>query len=150
MTIVAYAAHKQVDFTVGTDFFFILTAFCVNIRRVSIQQVNVFSRNINVIEEITVHKAVVTFRMFLWQADIFVHVEGHNVFKANLARFVHFNQSFISGQGRAAGWKTENERTIGCWFERVDAVNDMTSSPFSDLFSCCQGNQSHYSPLKFK
>ncbi|WP_420977651.1 hypothetical protein, partial [Campylobacter coli] len=58
-----YTTHEQVDFTVGTDFFFILTAFCVNIRRVSIQQVNIFSWDINVIKEIAVHKAMVAFRV---------------------------------------------------------------------------------------
>ena len=43
------------------------------------------------IEEVTVHKAVVAFRMLFWQADIFVHVKGDNMFKANLARFMHFD-----------------------------------------------------------
>ena len=40
------------DFTVRTNFFFIATAFCINIRRVTIQQVNIFRRDINVIKEV--------------------------------------------------------------------------------------------------
>ena len=44
-------------------------------------------KDINVIEEITVHKAVVAFRMLFRQTDIFVHVEGDNVLKADLACF---------------------------------------------------------------
>ena len=43
------------------------------------------------VKEIAMHKAVVAFRMLFWQADIFVHIERHDVFEANLARFVHFD-----------------------------------------------------------
>ena len=31
-------------------------------------------------------------------------------------------------------------------FERIDTIDDMASSPFADLFSGSQGDQSHYSP----
>ena len=148
VTIVAYTAHKQVDFTVRTDFFFILTAFCINIRRITIEEVDVFCWNINVIKEIAVHKAVVAFRMLFRQANIFVHIESNNMLEAHLARFVHFNQCFISCQRSTASRQAQNERTICRWFERVNTVNDMASSPFADLFSGIQGDQSHSSPQK--
>ena len=150
MAIVAHATHKQMNFTVSTDFFFVLAALCVNIRRVAIQQVDVFSRDINVVKEITVHKAMVAFRMLLRQANVFIHVEGHHVLEADLARFVHLNQSFIRSKRRASGRQTEYERTIGGRFERVDTVYDVACSPFTDLFCCSQGDQSHYSPLSLK
>ena len=91
MTIITDTTHEQVDFTVGTDLFFILTAFGVDVRRVAVEQVDVFCWNINMVKEIAMHKAVVAFRMLFWQADIFVHIERHDVFEANLARFVHFD-----------------------------------------------------------
>ena len=91
MAVVAYAAHKQVNFTVRTDFFFIITAFRIDIRRVTVEQVNIFCWNINVIEEIAMHEAVVAFRVFFRKANIFVHVERHHMLKADLARFVHFD-----------------------------------------------------------
>ena len=91
MTVVTYTAHKQMNFSVRTDFFFILAALGVDIRGVAVEKVDVFCWNINVIEEITVHKAVVAFRMLFRQTDIFVHVEGDNVLKADLACFMHFD-----------------------------------------------------------
>lgn len=102
------------------------------------------------IKEIPVHKAMVAFRVVFWQADIFIHIEGHNMFEANLARFVHFNQGFIRRQRSTAGWQAKNERTIGGRLEGINAVNDMASGPFTDLFSSCQGNQSHCSPQELK
>ncbi|MNY63134.1 hypothetical protein D3C86_2000530 [compost metagenome] len=65
MTVITHAAHEQVNFAIRADFFFVLTAFCVNIRRVAIQQVNIFRLNINVIKEIAVHEAMVALRMLL-------------------------------------------------------------------------------------
>ena len=91
MTVVTYTAHKQMNFSVRTDFFFILAALGVDIRGIAVEKVDVFCWNINVIEEITVHKAVVAFRMLFRQTDIFVHVEGDNVLKADLACFMHFD-----------------------------------------------------------
>ena len=72
------------------------------------------------------------------------------MFKANLACFMHLNQRLIGGQRRAACRKSKNERTICGRFKGVNAVNDMASGPFTDLFSSCQGNQSHCSPQELK
>ena len=91
MTIVTDTAHKQMNFSVRADFLFILAALSVDVRGIAIEEVNVFCWNINVIEEVTVHKAVVAFWMLFRQTDIFVHVEGDNVLKADLACFMHFD-----------------------------------------------------------
>ncbi|SBN21108.1 conserved hypothetical protein [Klebsiella variicola] len=147
VAIVAHAAHEQVDFTVGTNFFFIATAFRIDIRRVTIQQVDIFCRNINVVKEITVHEAMIAFRMLFWQADIFVHIKGDDVFEANLACFMHFNQRFVGGQRSATGWQTQHERAVRSRFECINTVNDVAGSPFTDLLSGYQGDQSHSSPL---
>ncbi|CNT75890.1 Uncharacterised protein [Salmonella enterica subsp. enterica serovar Bovismorbificans] len=95
MTVVADAAHKQMDFTVRTNFFFILTAFRIDIRCVTVEKIDVFCWNINVIEKVTMHKAVVAFRVLFRQANIFVHIKGDHMLKADLARFVHLNQRFV-------------------------------------------------------
>ncbi len=147
MPVVAYATHKEVNFAVGTNFFFITATFCVNIRRITIEQVDIFCGNINVIEKVAVHKAVVALRVLFWQTNIFVHVKGHDVLEADLARFMHFNQRFVGGKRRAAGGQAKNKRTIRSGFERIDAVNDMAGGPFTDLFGTRQGDQSHCLPL---
>lgn len=91
------------------------------------------------IKEVAVHKAMIAFRVIFRQTNVLIHVEGHNMLKTNLACFVHLNQRFISGQRRTAGRQTEDKRTVCSRFERVDAVNDMPGSPFTDLFSSYQG-----------
>ena len=99
------------------------------------------------IKEVAMHKAMIAFRMLFRQPNVLIHVEGDNMLKANLACFVHLNQGFISGQRRTAGRQAQDKRTVRSRFERIDAVNDMPGSPFTDLFSCYQGDQSHCSPL---
>lgn len=47
------------------------------------------------IEKVTMHKAVVAFRVLFRQANIFVHIKGDHMLKADLARFVHLDQRFV-------------------------------------------------------
>lgn len=99
------------------------------------------------VKEITVHEAMIAFRMLFRQANVFIHVEGDNVLEANLACFMHFNQRLVGGERGAAGRQTQHERTVRGWFECINAVHDMAGSPFTDLLSGYQGDQSHSSPL---
>lgn len=99
------------------------------------------------VKEITVHEAMIAFRMLFRQANVFIHVEGDDVFEANLACFMHFNQRFVGGEWGAAGRQSQDERTVRGWFKCINAVNDMAGSPFTDLLSGYQGDQSHSSPL---
>jgi hypothetical protein len=82
-----------------------------------------------VIEEIIIHEAMVAFWMLFWQADVFVHVERNNVFKADFASLVQFDQTFVGLQRGAAGWQTENKWALSRWFEGIDTVNNMTGRP---------------------
>lgn len=91
MIVVFYIVYKQMNFFVRMDFFFILVVFGVDIWGVVVEKVDVFCWNINVIEEIMVYKVVVVFWMFFWQIDIFVYVEGDNVFKVDLVCFMYFD-----------------------------------------------------------
>lgn len=116
-----------------------MTAFSIDIRRITIQQVNISRLNINVIKEITVHEAMVAFRMIFWQANVLIHVESDNMFETYLARFMHLNQCFIGSKRCATGWQAEHKRTIGSRFKRIDTVYNMAGSPFTDLFCSCQG-----------
>ncbi len=136
MTVVANAAHEQVNFTQRANFLFVLTTFCVNIGGITIQQVDIFRLNINVIEEIAIHEAVIALRMLLWQANIFIHIERHHVFKTDLARFVHINQVFVRFQWRTAGWQTQDKRFIRRRIKRIDTINNMSGGPFSHLGWC--------------
>lgn len=82
------------------------------------------------VKEITVHKAMIAFRMLFRQANVFIHVKGDDVLEANLACFMHFNQRLVGGQRGTTGWQTRDERTVRGWFKCINAVNDMAGSPF--------------------
>ena len=85
------------------------------------------------IKEVFVHEGMIPLRVFLWQANIFIHVKGHDVFEANLACFMHSDKVFVSFKRGTTGRKTENERALSSGFEGIDALNDMARSPFADF-----------------
>ena len=100
------------------------------------------------IKEIAVHERMITFRMLFWQTNVLIHIKGDDVFKANLARFVHLYQRFIRFKWSTTGWQAQHERTICCRIKRIDTLNDMACCPFANLSWGSQGNQSHHSPHK--
>ncbi|MNE72750.1 hypothetical protein D3C80_1687170 [compost metagenome] len=89
MAVVAHATHEQVNFAIRLNFCFVLAAFFVDVWRITIQQIDVFAWNINVVKEVFVHEGMIALRVFLRQTNIFIHIEGNNVLKANLACFMH-------------------------------------------------------------
>ncbi|MNZ93705.1 hypothetical protein D3C78_1127840 [compost metagenome] len=147
MTVDANATHEQVDLAVGFDFRFVLAALGVNVRCITIQQVDIFAWDINVIKEITVHEGMIAFRVFLRQANVFIHVESHHMLKAYFTCFVHRNQMFVGFQRSTAGWQAEHKRTLRSRLECVDALDDMAGGPFADLCSIFQWDKSHLTPL---
>ena len=46
---------------------------------VTIQNIGILSLDIDVTEEVVPHKAIIAFRMLLWQTDILVHIKCHYV-----------------------------------------------------------------------
>ncbi|CSA89430.1 Uncharacterised protein [Vibrio cholerae] len=56
MAIVTYTTHEQVDLTVRFDFVFVALAFCFVIIGITVQQIDIFFLDINMIEEVVVHE----------------------------------------------------------------------------------------------
>ena len=52
MTVVTHATHEQVNFAVRLNFRFVLATFFVDVGCITIQQVDIFAWNINVIKEV--------------------------------------------------------------------------------------------------
>ena len=55
---------------------------------VTIQNIDILRLNINMIEEIIMHKTVIAFWMFFWQTHIFIHIKGHHMFKTHFSRLI--------------------------------------------------------------
>lgn len=91
------------------------------------------------IKEIVVHKGMIAFRVLLWQANVFIHVECHNMLKAYFTCFVQRNQMLVGFQWCAAGWQAKDKWALCGGVECVGALNDMTCGPVADLCSIFVG-----------
>ncbi len=79
MAVLAYSAHEQVDSVCGLDFLLICGTFCGKVFRVSVKDIDILLRHVNMVEEIPCHERMVALRMLLRKSHIFVHIECYYI-----------------------------------------------------------------------
>ena len=79
MPILANSAKEQVYSTSLNDGSLIILALFLKVRSIPVQDVNVSCRNVDLVEQILVHEAMIALRMAFWQSNIFIHIEGYDV-----------------------------------------------------------------------
>ena len=79
MSVLTYSAHKEVDTACCDDLCLIGCTLGCKILCVSVKDVDVFLRNVYVIEEVSCHKRVIALRMLLRKAYILIHIESDHV-----------------------------------------------------------------------
>ncbi len=99
----------------------IFMALCVQIWGVSVENMYLVWGDVDVAEEMFVHEAVVAFGVLLRDADVFVHVEGHDMFEGDASGFVGFDEELIDAFGAASCGKTEDKRAVFGGGEVVDS-----------------------------
>jgi len=75
-----------------------------------------------VAEEMLVHEAVVAFGVVLGDTDIFVHVEGHDMFEGDTAGFVGFDEEFVDAFGTTSRGEAKDKRAVFGRGEVVDSL----------------------------
>ena len=84
--------------SVSFDGLFIGIAFFDVVFGHSVKHMDVSLGNINMLKEIFVHKMTIALRVSAVEADIFVHIEGDDIGKGELAFLVHFNQFTVCAE----------------------------------------------------
>lgn len=143
VTVGTYAAHEEVDAAVLLDFFFEATAFGFGIFGVAVEDIYVFSGDVDVGEEVGPHECVVAFLVVAGKVAVFVHVECDDVGKRHLAFFVEADEFAVHSQGRSAGGATEHERMFGSGFCVVDGFCHEAGSPYRHLLIVFFYNKAH-------
>ena len=107
----------------------LLGAFGFEVGSVSVEDIHIFARDVDVAEEIIPHKAVIAFGMIFGEADIFVHIECHHIAERHLAFFIEFDKAAVHAKRRRAGGTAENERFLGCRGCGIDARCNIVAGP---------------------
>ena len=85
-------AHEEVNTTSFCNHFLVVVALGDEVRSVTIEDVHVLWLDVDVVEEVVPHEAVVAFWVINRQFHILVHVERDDVLERDLASTAHVNQ----------------------------------------------------------
>ena len=98
VTVRTDTAHEEVDTTCLCNHFLVVVALCHEVRSVTIEDVYVLRLDVDVVEEVVPHEAVVAFWVINRQFYILVHVERDDVLERNLAGAAHVNQVAVQSE----------------------------------------------------
>ena len=143
MAVGADTAEEEVDAAELANHLFVVCAFGCQIFGVSVENVDVLLRAVDVIEEVGGHERVVALGMFLGQTDVFVHVEGHHVLEAHAAGLVCLNNGAIHADGARSGGESKHERLFCRGVSGVDLVDNVVGCPLRQLFVVGFDDNSH-------
>ena len=121
MTVCPNAAQKELDTAILDDFLLVLLALGVQIRCVTVEDVHLVRGDVNVAEEVLVHEAVVTFGVILGNADVFIHIEGYDMFEGDATGFVGFDEELVDTFWTASCRQAEDEGALRSRGEVIDA-----------------------------
>ena len=93
------------------------------------------------VEEIVMHEIPVALVMLMGQSQIFVHVKGHDIGKAQLAGLILFDQLLIDTDRRRAGRQAEDKGSG--LLVAVDLRRDVIRSPLAHFIIIFLNNNSH-------
>ena len=141
MPVDAATAHEQVDAAVGCDLILVALALRLGIRCQTVEDIDILRRDVNMVKEILVHKVPVALVVLARQTDVLVHIEGDDVLKGHLARFIHLNEVAVYTERRGAGRQTQHEGAVALMV--VDRVRDMLRRPGTHFLIVVLNNQFH-------
>lgn len=96
---------------------------------VTVQDMHVFGRAIDVREEVLIHERMIRLGVVLGNAYIFIHIESDYVLERNLTCFIIFHQLLVHAQRRCAGWQTKHKWTRSCGLKSQDSFLDIKCRP---------------------
>ena len=137
------ATHEEVDAACFLDHLLVVRALGSEVFGVAIENMDILLGNIDVIEEVGGHEAVVALRMALGKTHIFVHVESEDVLEADATCLIGLYESLVGANGAAAGRQTEDEGLLSGGLSSINLVDDVLSCPLGHLIIVRFNNYAH-------
>ena len=105
---------------------------------------DVLRRFVDVVEQVPVHETVVTLRMALREADIFVHVEGNDILETEFSGLDHADQFGIGFNRSGPGAEPEDEGFAGAGRLFADLAGNVMRRPQGALCGIVADNDFHF------
>ena len=106
-----------------------MSALGLEVFSVTIQDMYILFRTVDVIEKIGGHEGVVALGMLLGQTYILVHVEGEHILERHTTFLVSLHQVLVHANRRGTSRQTQHKLMLGCGVEVVDALDNILGSP---------------------
>ena len=129
MAVLADSAQEEIDASGGQDLLLIVVALLLEVLGIAVENVDVFCRYIDVVEEVAVHKGVVALRMLYRKSHILVHVEGDDVLEGDLSGVIHLDEFLVGAYRGGTCGESEHERSFGNLCLGPDGLCDVLCGP---------------------
>ena len=149
MAVGTYTAHKQIDATCLGYHLFIMCALGFQVGGVAVEDVDVLFLDVDVVEEVVPHKAVVAFGVFNGESYVLVHVEGHYVLERENAFLVQLDEVLVKSKGGTTSGTSEDKGMVRRGFEIKNALGNEIGCPNGHLFVIF-GNDDFHEYNRFK
>ena len=100
MAIRADTTDEEVDTTCLSNHLLVVGTLGHEVRSVTVEDMNVLLRTVDVVEQVTGHESVITLRVSLGQAYILIHIEGEHILERYPACTVGLDEGIIHAYGR--------------------------------------------------
>jgi hypothetical protein len=95
MSITPNAAEEQLNSTKSLNLHFVRKTLFAQIRRVSVQYIDILRVDVNMTKEVRKHERVIRFRVVARQTHVLVHVERDHILKRYFALIVGFDEGLV-------------------------------------------------------
>ena len=143
MSVGADTADEQVDAACLLDHLLVVRALGDEVLGVAVEDVDVLLGDVNVVEEVGGHEAMIALGMAFGQGDVLVHVERQHVLEGHASGLVGFDEGTVHTDGAAARGQAQHERLLGRRCGSVDLVDNILSCPLGHLIIVRFDDDSH-------
>lgn len=134
---------EKLDAAIGFNLLLVALAFSNKVGSITIKDVDVLGRDVDVVKEVGVHEVPVALLVCAGKAHILVHVEGDNVLEGEDTVFHKLDEVLVGLHRRGPGGKTKDKRLLGCRLEVKDPTADVFGSPLAGLCGSVSDDYSH-------
>src|SRR5216684_1700346 len=108
VAVAAEAQERQVEASAGGDVSFVTRAFGRDIGCRAVRQVRVRGIDVDEVEEVSLHEAVVTAGMGPFDADVLIEVERHHLTEAVVRAAAGSDDPLVHAHRRPPRWQAED------------------------------------------